>query len=82
MAATELSNATGMKVLLVDRGAAIRAIRVPAADGIVDTGLEYSDPDGYATDPYCFGATPGRYAGRIRGGQLSQTFVFSPKIEY
>lgn len=58
-----------MEVALLERGAAIRAIRVPTPDGAVDTVLGYPTPAAYRSDPYYMGATLGRYANRIRGAR-------------
>ena len=65
-----LSNATGIEVALVDRGAAIQSIRVPVGRRIVDAVLGYEDPERYHADPFFLGATVGRYAGRIGNGSF------------
>ena len=64
-----LSNRSGIEVSLLSRGAAIRAIRVPTPDGVVDTVLGYPTAEAYLSDPYYMGATLGRYVNRIRGAR-------------
>jgi len=66
----ELTNTTGMQVVLVDQGAAIQAIRIPVAGEHVETVLGYDDTEQYKSDPYYAGATLGRFAGRIRDGEF------------
>lgn len=70
----ELVNAHGMTVRLADYGARITSIKVPDRDGrMADVVLGYHDIQSYKTahkKPY-FGATLGRYAGRIAAGRFT-----------
>lgn len=61
----------GLRVELVNVGAAIKSIRVPTSNGYVDVVLGYGQLADYLDDPYFLGATIGRYAGRIARGNLS-----------
>ena len=64
-----LTNTRGLRLTVISWGAAITGLVLPDGDDIVlgyDTIEEYQGPD----NPY-FGATVGRVANRIRGGQFS-----------
>ncbi len=68
-----LTNAAGMEVDLLSLGAAVTAVRVPRNDGRskLDVALGFDDVDAYMDrdrNPY-FGASVGRVANRIAGGQ-------------
>lgn len=61
-----LENRNGMKLSVIDLGASIVSIRVPAADGSVrDVVLGYDDPAEYQKHTFYFGACIGRSANRI-----------------
>lgn len=58
-------------VKLTDFGAAVTSILMPDADGhIDDVVLGFDDVSGYEADDCFIGATVGRYANRIAGGNL------------
>ena len=64
-----LTNTKGLSLTVITWGAAITGLELPDGEDIVlgyDTIEEYQGPD----NPY-FGATVGRVANRIRGGQFS-----------
>lgn len=56
---------------MLDVGAALQSIVVPTASGPLECILGYNDPAAYRSDPYYVGATVGRFANRIRGGQIT-----------
>ena len=60
----------GLRVELLNLGAAIRAIRVPTEMGSIDVVLGYEQPTDYLGIPTFLGATVGRYAGRIAKGRF------------
>ena len=68
----ELSNANGIRVCIMELGAAITRLEVPdrsgAADDIV---LGYDTARAYHAGGSYFGAVVGRYANRIAGGRFS-----------
>lgn len=70
----ELSNKNGMQLKIVNFGATITALKIPLKNGkIVDVVLGFDNLDGYVKSFYLesapyFGATVGRYAGRINNG--------------
>lgn len=67
-----LKNGKGIEVCVSDYGARITSLIVPDRNGKpVDIVLGYDGPEGYLNgpDPY-FGATVGRYAGRIDRGRV------------
>jgi aldose 1-epimerase len=73
----ELSNKNGMKVQFINYGATITSMQVPVADGqLVDVVLGFDTLESYLasynlpSSPY-FGATVGRYAGRINKGTFT-----------
>lgn len=61
----------GLQVELVNVGAAIKSIRVPAGNRAVDVVLGYRQLQDYLADPYYLGVTLGRYAGRIANGRFT-----------
>ena len=64
-----LTNTRGLTLTVISWGATITGLKLPDGEDIVlgyDTIEEYQGPD----NPY-FGATVGRVANRIRGGQFS-----------
>lgn len=73
----ELINEKGMRVKGINYGAAIIALKVPNKEGVLvdvvlgfDTLASYLASFGLAGAPY-FGATVGRYAGRINEGEFN-----------
>lgn len=73
----ELSNKNGMKVQIINYGATITSIKVPVAnDNLIDVVLGFDNAQSYLASyllqgaPY-YGATVGRYAGRINKGQFT-----------
>jgi aldose 1-epimerase len=70
--AVELSNGTGVTARIMTLGASIQALTAPDRDGkTADVVLGYATPAEYLAKPQYFGATVGRYANRIRGGQFT-----------
>ena len=67
---TELKAESGIRVSLLNYGAALHAIEVPTANGHVNVLLGYPDAQDYLDDPYCMGSTVGRFAGRIDSGRF------------
>ena len=77
----ELINKTGMKVKVINYGATVTSVKMALKNNeIVDVVLGFDDLDSYinsfelASAPY-FGATVGRFAGRINDG----TFILNDK---
>ncbi len=67
-----LASAGGMTVDILSYGAAIHAVRVPDAAGMVaDVTLGHPTIDGYIAGSEYFGATVGRVANRIAGGRFT-----------
>ena len=67
-----LQNSTGMRVRLIDYGAAIAAIELPDGHGgLVDVALGYDTLDAYRTSRGCLGAVVGRFANRIACGRFT-----------
>ena len=61
-----LTNASGVRVRLIDFGAAIVSIELPAPDGqLVDVVLGFDTLDAYVEHRGCLGAVVGRFANRI-----------------
>ena len=61
----------GVTASVTDYGAALVKLLVPDRDGVLaDVVLGYDDAEGYRTDTMSLGATVGRNANRIRGGQF------------
>jgi len=69
--ATELGNAAGFRVGLLNYGASIQSIIVPANGRNLDVVLAYPDFPDYLRDTFYLGATVGRYAGRIDRGRFA-----------
>jgi len=66
---TALESGSGLRVKLLDLGAAIQSITVPTLHGRVDCVLGYPDPGAYSDDQYYLGVTVGRYANRLCNAQ-------------
>jgi aldose 1-epimerase len=73
----ELSNKNGMKLKVIDYGATVTSLKIPLKNGrILDVVLGFDTLDSYLKSfdldgaPY-FGATVGRYAGRINNSIFS-----------
>ena len=67
----ELSNRNGMSVRIMAFGAAIQSLSVPDRHGApADVVLGYASAAQYLARPQYFGATIGRYANRIAGGEF------------
>jgi aldose 1-epimerase len=67
-----LTNKKGMEVSITNFGATVVTLRVPDRAGkLADVVLGYDTLDGYENGKSYFGATVGRYANRIGGGQFS-----------
>lgn len=67
-----LENALGMRVRVMEYGATLTHFSVPDQDGKpVDIVLGFDTLEGYLGDHPYFGATVGRFANRIAGGQFS-----------
>jgi aldose 1-epimerase len=79
--AFELSNKNGMKVQIINYGAAVTSLQIPVSNGrLIDVVLGFDNAASYLASyqlsgaPY-FGTTVGRYAGRINKG----TFTLNDK---
>ena len=67
-----LSNCHGMRVKVINIGAAIASIEVPDRNGnTVDVALGYQDHMDYFRDPAALGKSVGRYANRIAKGRFT-----------
>jgi aldose 1-epimerase len=67
-----LKNPNGIKVKIINYGAAIVSIEVPDKNGnFADIVLGYDSLDGYMNDSVYLGVTVGRYANRIAGGKFT-----------
>ncbi len=67
-----LTNSNGMQATISTFGAAVTSLRVPDRNGqLADVVLGYEDLEGYINDTAYFGATVGRYAGRVAKGQFT-----------
>ena len=67
-----LKNSHGMEVAITNYGAAVVSMKVPDNKGkVADVTLGYDDVQGYVADKSYFGATVGRYANRIAGGEFT-----------
>ncbi|MBP3729138.1 MAG: galactose mutarotase [Lachnospiraceae bacterium] len=63
-----LRNRRGFEAKIISLGASLRSLKVPDAKGrLRDVVLGYDEAAAYEKNPYYFGATIGRYAGRIAG---------------
>lgn len=73
----ELTNKNGMKVKIIDYGATITAVKIPLSEKkTIDVVLGFDNFEDYVNSfklesPPYFGATIGRFAGRINDGFLS-----------
>jgi aldose 1-epimerase len=65
-----LRNKSGFEVVLLNYGATVQSVRVPAAGGFIDVVLGYENPEDYLDDTYYMGSTQGRYANRIENARL------------
>jgi aldose 1-epimerase len=66
-----LSNAKGVSVRIMTLGATVQSLAVPDRSGkSEDIVLGYGDAQHYLDRPQYFGATVGRFANRIAGGQF------------
>ncbi|MDA6069311.1 galactose mutarotase [Flavobacterium sp. AC] len=75
--AFELSNKNGMKVQIINFGATVTLLQIPVSnDSLIDVVLGFNTLESYLASynlpgaPY-FGATVGRYAGRINKGKFT-----------
>jgi aldose 1-epimerase len=67
-----LKNPNGIKVKIINYGAAIVSIEVPDENGnLEDIVLGYESLEGYINDSVYLGVTVGRYANRIAGGKFT-----------
>src|SRR6266852_4332813 len=67
-----LTNKKGMEVSITNFGATVVTLRVPDRSGkAADVVLGFDNLEGYENGKSYFGATVGRYANRIGGGQFS-----------
>src|SRR5260370_38903768 len=67
-----LANKKGMEVSITNFGATVVTLRVPDRSGkAADVVLGFDNLEGYENGKSYFGATVGRYANRIGGGQFS-----------
>ncbi len=67
-----IKNKNGMEVTLLRYGARVHSITIPDSNGnITDVTLGYEDLSDYYEDSYCFGATIGRNANRMRGAAFA-----------
>lgn len=67
-----LANAAGVRVRVIDYGAAIMSIEVPDREGrMADVALGFDTLDGYVNSRGCLGAVVGRFANRIALGRFS-----------
>lgn len=67
---TRLHTENGLEISLLNLGATLQSIRVPTAQGMVETLLGYPEADDYRDNPAFLGSTIGRCAGRIENGQF------------
>jgi aldose 1-epimerase len=66
-----LTNKKNIEAVVTSYGASLVQLKIPDRDGkIADVVLGYDDLDGYEQDKAYLGATVGRYANRIAGGQF------------
>jgi aldose 1-epimerase len=61
----------GLRIELLERGATVHRLLVPTADGPRNVVLGHRDLAGYVTGTEFHGATIGRFANRIAGGQVT-----------
>jgi aldose 1-epimerase len=68
----QLQNVHGMQVHLLDYGATVTAVKVPAKNGeLVNLALGFDTLAEYEAHPFYFGCTVGRVANRIAHGKFS-----------
>ncbi len=65
-----LESGGGLRATILNLGAAIAAIEVPAANGLHDVVLSYTRVEDYVDDPYFMGVTVGPFANRIADGRF------------
>jgi len=67
-----LTSPAGISARIITYGATLQSLLVPDRDGrLADIVLGYTNLDDYIRHPQFFGATVGRYANRIAGGEFS-----------
>ncbi len=71
LATVSLESRAGLRLSVLNLGAAIHRLDVPAADGPRNVVLTYADVAAHANDPYYVGATVGPYANRIRDARFA-----------
>ena len=62
---------SGLRVTIVDIGAAIESIVIPMPRGPINAVLSYDEFHSYRTDPYYLGSTVGPFANRIGHGRFT-----------
>ena len=67
----ELTNKNGMKVDILNLGAAVSSIKFPVNGELTEMTLTYQQLDDFKTDLFYIGATAGRFANRIAKGQFN-----------
>lgn len=66
-----MKNSSGMEIIVTNYGARLVSVKVPDKDGKQrDVVLGYDSIAEYERDPYCFGATIGRNANRIKNARF------------
>ncbi len=67
-----IRNSAGAEITVLDYGAVLQSIVVPAEDGtLTDVALGYDSVAAYEENPPHFGATIGRFGNRIEGGSFN-----------
>ena len=70
--AYELSNSNGMRVRIIEFGAAVQSIYFPDKNGkMIDVVLGYDDVQSYENGSCCYGSAVGRFANRIGGARFT-----------
>lgn len=64
------TNRNGLSVELINYGATVKSLALPATDGPVEVTLGFPDLAGYLQRHPYFGSTVGRFANRIAGGRF------------
>jgi len=68
----KLTNKNGIEITLLNLGAALIGASVPGPDGVrKELVLGFENNEEYFNDPFHFGSTPGRFAGRIGGSRFT-----------
>ena len=67
---TRLQTESGLDIRILNLGATLQSVRVPTANGVVETLLGFENPDEYRDNPAFLGSTIGRYAGRIEDARF------------